>query len=64
MPDILVSSVLVCFHVLSKENCNFVEAPALAPAEVKMDPNLAKENAEALDAANKSAIPDDADEDL
>eukprot|EP00823_Brevimastigomonas_motovehiculus_P007239 TRINITY_DN6242_c0_g1_i1.p1 TRINITY_DN6242_c0_g1~~TRINITY_DN6242_c0_g1_i1.p1 ORF type:complete len:233 (-),score=60.05 TRINITY_DN6242_c0_g1_i1:130-828(-) len=46
-----------------KENVTFVEAPALAPAEVKMDSKLALENQKALEEANKSTIPED-DEDL
>jgi len=45
-------------------NCNFVEAPALQHAEIKMDPKLIAENEKALDDANKTVVPDDADEDL
>jgi GTP-binding nuclear protein Ran len=42
----------------------FVETPALAQPEIKMDPNLIAINEKELDAANKTAIPDDGDEDL
>jgi len=42
----------------------FVAAPALAPAEIKMDANLIAQNEKELDAANKTVIPEDADEDL
>jgi len=45
-------------------NVQFVAAPALAPAEIKMDANVIAQNEKELDAANKTSIPDDADEDL
>jgi len=46
------------------QNVQFVAAPALAPAEIKMDQQLIAQNEKELDAANKTVIPDDADEDL
>ncbi len=46
----------------SDPNCNFVDAPALHQAEIKMDPNLIAQNEKELDAANKTVIPDDGDE--
>jgi len=45
-------------------NCHFVEAPALAPPEINMDKQLMAENEAALEAANKTLVPDDNDEDL
>jgi GTP-binding nuclear protein Ran len=44
--------------------CHFVEAPALAPAEIRMDPHLMAQNEKELDAASKVNVPDDGDEDL
>jgi len=46
------------------QNVQFVAAPALAPAEIKMDQQVIAQNEKELEVANKTAIPDDADEDL
>jgi GTP-binding nuclear protein Ran len=54
----------ICRKLTGDPNCHFVEAPALAPPEVKMDNNLIVENEKALSEANKTAIPDGDDEDL
>jgi GTP-binding nuclear protein Ran len=53
----------VARKVTGTADLSFVETPALAQPEVKMDPNLIKANEAELDAANKTAVPDD-DEDL
>ena len=45
-------------------NLEFVEMPAVLPAEVQMDPSLAMKYEQELDAAQQTALPDiDADED-
>jgi len=54
----------ICRKLTADPNCHFVAAPALMPAEVKMDQNVIKENEAALAAANETLVPDDADEDL
>jgi GTP-binding nuclear protein Ran len=54
----------ICRKLTGDPNCHFVEAPALAPPEIKMDNNLVAENEKALAEANKTAIPDGDDEDL
>jgi len=46
------------------QTVQFVEAPALAPAEIKMDPKLIAENEKELEAASKVTVPEDGDEDL
>ncbi len=46
----------------SDMNCTFVEAPAVKPAELQMDPKLIEEYNKELDDANKTLLPDD-DED-
>jgi len=50
--------------VTATNDLSFVETPALQQAEIKMDPNLIAQNEKELDAANKTVIPDDGDEDL
>jgi len=45
-------------------NCQFVEAPALVPADVTLDVKAQAENEAALDVAAKAPVPDDGDEDL
>lgn len=54
----------ICKKLTGDPNCHFVEAPALAPPEVNMDKQLMAENEAALEAANKTLVPDDNDEDL
>jgi GTP-binding nuclear protein Ran len=54
----------ICRKLTGDPNCNFVETPALAPAEIQMDKNVAQANEIALQEANQTAVPDDADEDL
>jgi len=53
----------VARKVTGTADLSFVETPALAQPEVKMDPNLIKQNEQELEVANKTAVPDD-DEDL
>jgi len=53
----------VARKVTGANELTFVETPALAQPEVKMDPNMIKQNEAELLEANKTAVPDD-DEDL
>jgi len=48
----------------SDNNCHFVDAPALAPAEVHLDAKVQAENEAQLEIANKAEVPTDGDEDL
>ena len=45
-------------------NLEFVEMPALAPPEVQMDKDLAKQYEQELDIAASTALPEDDDDDL
>jgi len=54
----------ICRKLTGDGTCHFVEAPALAPPEVKMDSKVAAENESALAEANKTNVPDEPDEDL
>jgi len=48
----------------NEPNAHFVEAPALLPPEITIDPKQIEANNLALDEANITPLPADADEDL
>jgi len=50
--------------LIGDPNLEFVEAPALAPPELHMDPALAQQYEYDLKMAAEAPLPDDGDDDL
>ena len=60
--DIVFADVLTCLRASRTANLEFVAAPALAPAEVQVDPALMAQYNQELDLAAQQPLPEEDDD--